>query len=111
MKMNTALCIVVGVYLAIAKPVLAFAADVQNETMRALAADSGCLLCPAIESRKKVAEEVLPFARPWQDIARKYHGQKNAEDKLTRIVLGGTKASPDRRHWQNKVSDQAMLPH
>ncbi len=88
---------------------LAYGADALREEMLNLANDKSCSLCHSIESPKASADRLLPFAPAWKDIARKYRGQKEAEDRLTRIVLGGTGASPDGRHWQNKVRDPFML--
>ena len=95
--------------LAAASQPLACVADTLREEMLKLADEKSCTLCHRSEPRKVSAEELLPFAPAWKDIARKYRGQKDAEDKLTRIVLGGTRASPDGHHWQNKVQDPLML--
>ncbi len=88
---------------------LACAADAQREDVLKLADDKSCTLCHGMEPHKASASELLPFAPAWKDIARKYRGQKDAEDKLTRIVLGGTRDSADGRHWKNKVRDPFML--
>jgi cytochrome c len=95
--------------LAAAEARVACAADAQRADMLKLADDKSCTLCHSMEPRKASASELLPFAPAWKDIARKYRGQHDAEDKLTRIVLGGTSASPDGRHWANKVRDPFML--
>jgi cytochrome c len=89
----------------------AWSADALREEMLNLANDKSCSLCHSLESRKASADQLLPFAPAWKDIGRKYRGQRAAEDKLTRVVLGGTGASPDGRHWQNKVRDPFMLPN
>jgi cytochrome c len=95
--------------LAVAGTRVACAADAQRADMLKLADDNSCTLCHSMEPRRASASEMLPFAPAWKDIARKYRGQHDAEDKLTRIVLGGTRASTDGRHWANKVRDPFML--
>ena len=89
---------------------LACAADAQREDMLKLANDKSCTLCHGMEPHKGSASELLPFAPAWKDIARKYRGQKDAEDKLTRIVLGGTRDSADGRHWKNKFAIRSCWP-
>jgi cytochrome c len=94
---------------ALGRPLACVAADPAREDMLKLSADKSCTLCHSMEPRKASASELLPFAPAWKDIARKYRGQHDAEDKLTRIVLGGTSASADGPHWKNKVRDPFML--
>jgi len=96
--------------LLIAQP--AFTAQQPSSVaMEQLAKDKGCYLCHTAKSVKAGPERLLPFAPSWVDIAIKYRGQKDAEDRLTRIVLQGSGAGPNGRHWQGKVSDVGMLPN
>jgi cytochrome c len=76
-----------------------------------LASDKGCYLCHRAEPGKPGPNELLPFAPSWRDIARKYKGQKDAEDRLTQIVLAGSDRGGKDRHWQGRVSEMGMLPN
>jgi len=77
--------------------------------MNKLSAESGCNLCHSLEHRKYGSNELLPIGPAWEDIARKYRGQKDAVDRLVRIVVQGT-GSQD-RHWSGKASGVTMPPN
>jgi len=85
----------------------ALATEPSPRAMDQLAADKGCYLCHRVKPVKPKGEALLPYAPSWADIAKKYKGQRDAENRLTQIVLGGS--DPKDRHWQGKVSD-IMLP-
>jgi len=89
----------------------AFAAQPSSLAMEQLAKDKGCYLCHAEKPVKGGPESLLPFAPSWVDIAKRYQGQKDAEDRLTKVVLQGSGPGPKDRHWQGKVSDVGMLPN
>jgi cytochrome c len=90
---------------------LVSAAQPSPSAMEQLASDKGCYLCHRAEPEKAGAEKLLPFAPSWRDIARKYRGQKDAEDRLMEIVLSGSGPGGKDRHWQGKVSEFGMLPN
>jgi cytochrome c len=87
------------------------AAQPSPKAMDQLASDKGCYLCHRAQPGKPGPNEVLPFAPSWRDIARRYKGQKEAEDRLTEIVLAGSGRGGKDRHWQGKVSEVGMLPN
>ena len=80
-----------------------------SSAMDRLAKAKGCYLCHAEKPGKTEQESLLPFAPSWVDIARKYRGQKDAEQRLVEVVLQGSWAKPDQRHWKGKVSDVGCL--
>ena len=53
----------------------------------------------------------MPFAPSWKDIAQKYRRQKDAEDRLTQVVLEGTGNDGKDRHWKGKVGELGMFPN
>ena len=75
--------------------------------MQRLAADRGCALCHAEKPAAQGAGTTLAAAPSWAEIARRYRGRLEAEDSLTRLVLGGS--DPDRRHWKNQAAFASML--
>lgn len=79
--------------------------------MEQLASDMGCYLCHRAKPEKAKGDQLLPYAPSWVDIARKYKGQRDAEELLTRIVLQGSGPGTKDQHWQGKVSDVGMLPN
>jgi cytochrome c len=85
------------------------AAQPSSTHMNELASDKGCYLCHRAEPAKQ--GESLPLAPSWREIARKYAGQKNAEDRLTEIVVSGSGRGGKEHHWKGKVHDGAMLPN
>jgi len=87
------------------------AAQQSLAAMEQLATDKGCYLCHTTEPVKSGQESTLPFAPSWVDIAKRYQRQRDAEDRLTGIVLQGSGPGPKDRHWQGKVSEVGMLPN
>lgn len=85
------------------------AAQPSSTEMNALASDKGCYLCHRAEPTKQ--GEALPLAPSWRDIARKYAGQKDAENRLTEIVVAGSGRGGKEHHWKGRVRDGAMLPN
>jgi len=92
-------------FLALACAALAATAAPSDEEMNRLAADSGCALCHAARL-PKTGESVPPPAPAWSDIAKRYHGQRGAEDKLVAMVMRGTAGGA--RHWAGKTSVTTM---
>jgi cytochrome c len=82
-----------------------------DKEMNDLAKASGCYLCHSVASRKPGAQETLPLGPAWKDVAKKYKGQADAEDRLTRIVLHGTGSNLSDRHWNGKAEGAGMLPN
>jgi cytochrome c len=79
--------------------------------MDELASAKGCYLCHRVEPVKRKPDDLLPYAPSWKDIALRYRGQKNAEDRLTEVVLGGSGDNGKDRHWKGKVSEVGMFPN
>lgn len=79
--------------------------------MDELASAKGCYLCHRTEPRQRNLDDLLPYAPSWKDIALRYRGQKDGEDRLTQIVLAGSANHGEDRHWKGKVSDAGMLPN
>ena len=88
----------------------ALASGPQDREMNDLAGSSGCNLCHNLESKIPGAQQILPYGPGWKDIARRYKGDTNAVDKLTRVVRQGSGPDPV-RHWKNKTSVTEMLPN
>lgn len=84
------------------------AAD-NDVTMLKLATNAGCMTCHHIEPGAKGPDGLAPIGPAWRDVSTKYKGQKDAADKLTRIVLAGS--NPYESHWKGKVSGLAMPPN
>ena len=89
----------------------ASAAQPSSAEMDERAAASGCYLCHQAEPVKRKPDDSRPIAPSWKDIALKYRGQKNAEDRLTEIVLAGSGNYGKDRHWKGKVGEAGMLPN
>jgi cytochrome c len=87
----------------------ASAAQPSAKEMNELASDKGCYLCHRAEPTKQ--GEALPLAPSWREIARKYADQKDADDRLTEIVVSGSGRGGKEHHWKGKVRDGAMLPN
>lgn len=87
----------------------ALAAPSQDEAMRKLAAQSGCVTCHGIEAPRPGPEGVAPVGPAWIDVAKKYKGDKGAAAKLTKAVMQGS--NPYDSHWKGKVSGLAMPPN
>ena len=77
--------------------------------MNELASDKGCYLCHRAEPGPPGHGRALPLAPSWTDIAKRYAGQKDAEDRLTEIVVSRSGGGGKEPHWQGKVHDTAML--
>jgi cytochrome c len=89
----------------------ASAAEPSPREMDELASSKGCYLCHRTMPRKREPDDLLPYAPSWQEIAVKYRGQKDAEVRLTQIVLEGSPNYGEDRHWKGKVSEVGMLPN
>jgi cytochrome c len=87
------------------------AAQPSRGEMDELASAKGCYLCHRVEPVKRKPDDLLPYAPSWKDIALRYRGQKNAEDRLTEVVLGGSGDNGKDRHWKGKVSEVGMFPN
>ena len=79
--------------------------------MEALASSRGCYSCHNAKPVKPKAGAPLPYAPSWKDIATMYRGQKDAESRLTQVVLGGSGNGGKDRHWRGKVREPGMLPN
>jgi cytochrome c len=89
----------------------ASAAQPSPGEMDELASAKGCYLCHRAEPVKRKPNDVVPYAPSWKDIALMYRGQKDAEERLTQVVLGGSGNGGKDRHWKGKVSEVGMLPN
>ena len=76
-----------------------------------LASAKGCYLCHRAYPLPRKPDDAMPLAPSWQDIAMRYRGQKNAEDRLTEIVLSGSAGYGKDRHWKGKEGEAGMLPN
>lgn len=94
--------------LGLAVPALAFAGTSQDAAMTALASKAGCLTCHSIKT-PTTAPETPPVGPAWQEVAKRYHGQKDAVAQLTHTVQDGS--NPYQRHWKDKSSGLAMPPN
>ncbi len=91
----------------VARPALA--GESVDLSMRDLAVKAGCVACHTVESGKPGPNGGLPIGPAWQDVARKYAGDSNAQHKLVNTVLQGS--SVYQSHWKGKVSGYAMPPN
>jgi cytochrome c len=89
----------------------ALAAQRASGEMDELASAKGCYLCHSVERLERKASDPLPYAPSWQDIALRYRSQKDAENHLTQVVLGGSGNGGKDRHWKGKVREVGMLPN
>jgi len=87
------------------------ASEQEDRAMNELAKSRGCYLCHSVTSRRQGTQETLPFGPAWKDIAKRYKGQADALDRLTRVVLQGTKPDLSDRHWTGKAEGAGMLPN
>lgn len=83
-------------------------ATAEGESMRRLAADRGCTICHD-EQPVSGTTSVIPPAPSWREIAARYRGSADAEDRLVRVVIGGS--DPRERHWKNRAGFAKMLPN
>lgn len=104
---SSALAMLVALLIAQSAP----AAQPSPGEMDELASAKGCYLCHRAEPVKRNPDDLLPYAPSWKDIALMYRGQKNAEDRLTEVVLGGSGNNGKDRHWKGKVSEVGMFPN
>ena len=87
-------------------PSAAAVADPYDDRMNRLAVDSGCTLCHSERPEKATDDAVPPPAPAWSEIAKRYRGRRDAEDKLVAIVIRGVR--PEDRHWAGKTSAVVM---
>jgi cytochrome c len=81
-------------------------ADPYDDRMSRLAEASGCTFCHS-ERPQRIGDDAVPPPAPaWSEIARRYRGQRDAEDKLVAIVMRGVR--PEDRHWAGKTSAVGM---
>lgn len=76
-----------------------------------LARDAGCYTCHDVQSAPAGSQSLLPEAPSFEDIARRYRADPQAEDKLTSIVLEGTSPLRRDRHWSGKTRFEKMYPN
>lgn len=79
--------------------------------MDELASAKGCDLCHRAEPVRRKPNDLLPYGPSWKEIALMYRDRKDAEDRLTQVVLWGSGGDGKDRHWKGKVSDESMLPN
>ena len=82
------------------------AADPYDDEMNRLATDRGCTLCHSASPGKPTDDAVPPPGPAWSEIARRYRGRPDAEDRLVAVVMRGVR--PEDRHWAGKTSAVAM---
>lgn len=78
----------------------------RGERMRQLAGERGCTVCHRDAKAKRDADEALPLAPSWGEIARRYRNRAGAEERLARTVMGG--ADPSQRHWKGRLEFNRM---
>ena len=98
--------LLIGVASVLALSSAAVSADPMDDEMNRLASESGCTLCHSARPGKARDDAVLPPAPAWSEIAKKYRGRPDAEDKLVAIVIRGVR--PEDRHWAGKTSAVVM---
>jgi len=102
---------IIGCALSFALLRPAVASDGMDKNVRAVARERGCMLCHDLEPAQATAEQTLAAAPSFREIARRYEGDKNAAQRLTRTVLQGTGGRPGDRHWAGKAGSDRMLPN
>ena len=78
----------------------------QAERMRLLAGERGCTVCHREAPTQRDADEALPLAPSWREIAARYRGHAGAEERLARAVSGG--ADPSGSHWKGRLEFNRM---
>lgn len=78
-------------------------AAAQSERMRHLAGDSGCTLC---HREAAAPQDGTPLAPSFAQIAARYRGREDAEERLTRVVIEG--ADPADPHWNDRAEFTRM---
>lgn len=86
---------------------VAVASEPDSEMYR-LATAKGCHICHNLEPSKAGSKEALPIGPAWKDVAKKYKDQKDAADRLMRIVLQASGPGPEGRHWKDRARGVAM---
>ena len=107
MSIHRAVLIVVA--LVLASLLLFFshvAAADSPDSVRKRIGDAGCTLCHRDAPQAAAAGDAPPLAPSFADIAHRYRGQRGAEERLARIVVGG--ADPRARHWKDRLDFTAM---
>ena len=89
---------------------LAAAAAPGDAAMRDLATKAGCAACHLEAPATSGWDKLLPLTPSWREIAARYRGVPGAEESLTRVVLKGTGASREDRHWKGAASIPNMPP-
>ena len=87
------------------------ASEQEKWGMNELAKARGCYLCHSLTWRRQGTQETLPVGPAWKDVAKRYKGHADAEDRLTRIVLQGTGSNLSDRRWNGKAQGAGMLPN
>jgi cytochrome c551/c552 len=83
-----------------------------GERMRHTASDRGCTLCHRESPAPREPGDAAPLAPSWREIAARYRGRPDAEQRLTQVVIEG--ADPADRHWKDRVDFiqmRANAPH
>jgi cytochrome c len=81
----------------------------EGDAMKRLAAERGCSVCHRQEPVPSGSNAVVALAPSWREIAARYRGRADAEEQLTRRVIGGS--DPGVRHWKNSAAFTNMLPN
>jgi len=96
--------IVAALLLSLA-PLAALAADPDPVSAESLAKQSNCFKCHLIDRKKE--------STPWREIAAKYRGQPDAEEKLIHHITSGEKVKFDDGHEEKhkivKSNDPAQI--
>jgi len=95
--------------IAVAQP--AVASQGIDQGMADLARARGCTLCHELEPAPAAAEQTLPAAPSFREIAQRYRGDESAAERLTQTVLRGTGGRPGDRHWAGKAGSDRMPPN
>lgn len=77
----------------------------QAERMGKLAGERGCTVCHRGPPAARDAEEALPLAPSWGEIAKRFRNRSGAEERLTRTVMGG---ADNQRHWKDRLEFNRM---
>ena len=88
-----------------------YASEDVDRKMLNLARDRGCMLCHDFQPKRSVGGQVPPMAPSWREIAKRYKGANDAEERLIQTVLQGTGPRPGDRHWTGKVTADRMFPN
>lgn len=72
--------------------------------------DAGCIICHDVESPERGANNYLPKAPSFQDVACRYRSDPDAS-RLTSIVREGSGPLRRDRHWKGQVAFETMYPN